>query len=61
MFFKEPGQNVQNSYFNELFPMYAKQKPMEYLPGGVFNPLMLVVTTGHTYLEVLVEGLLKYL
>ena len=26
-----------------------------------FNPLMLVVTTGHTYLEVLDEGLLKYL
>ena len=20
------GQNLQNSYFNELFPMYAKQK-----------------------------------
>ena len=35
MFFKELGQNLQNSYFNELFPMYAKQKPVEYLPGGV--------------------------
>ena len=30
------------------------------LPVVFFNPLIVVVTKGHTYLEVLVEGLLKY-
>ena len=35
MFAKELGQNLQNSYFNELFPMYGKQKPVKYSPIGV--------------------------
>ena len=35
MFFKELAQKLQNSYFNELFPMYAKQKQTEYSPGGI--------------------------
>ena len=48
MFFEELGQNLQNNYFNELFPMYVKQKPH---PVGFFNPLTLVVTKGHTYLN----------
>ena len=29
MFFWEFAQNLQDSYFNELFPMYAKQKQVE--------------------------------
>ena len=29
MFFWELGQNLQSSYVN-FFPMYAKQKPLEY-------------------------------
>ena len=40
------------SYFNELFSRYAKQKPVKYsLSGVLFNPIMLVVTKGHTYLN----------
>ena len=35
MFFKELAPNLQNSYFIELFPLYAKQKPVEYSPSGV--------------------------
>ena len=34
MFFWELGQNLQNSYFNEIFSMYAKQKLAENSPGG---------------------------
>ena len=26
MFIQEPGQNLQNNNFNQLFPMFAKQK-----------------------------------
>ena len=33
---------------NFFFWMYAKQKPVEYSPCDVFNPLMLVVAKGHT-------------
>ena len=33
--FYKLGQNLQSSYFNELFSIYAKQKPVEYSPGGV--------------------------
>ena len=33
--FVELDQNLQKSYFNELFPMYAKQMPVEYSPCGV--------------------------
>ena len=35
MFIQEPGPNLQNSNFNELFPMYAKQKAVKYSPGVV--------------------------
>ena len=49
MFLYKIGQNLQNSYFNKLFLMYAKQKPVEYSPGGFLYLLMLVVTKGHTY------------
>ena len=31
--------------------MYAKQKPVEQKPGGVLDPLMLVVAKRHTYLN----------
>ena len=31
--------------------MYAKQKPAEYLPSGVLDPLMLVAAKEHTYLN----------
>ena len=35
MFFWELGQNLQNSYFNEIFSMYAKQKLRPVVsPGG---------------------------
>ena len=27
--------NLQDSYFIEVFPMYAKKKPVEYSPSGV--------------------------
>ena len=60
--FQELGQNLLVSYFNELFPMYAKKKPVQYSPGGVLQPFMLVVTKGPTYLnlQVLVDSLLQY-
>ena len=35
IFFFELGQNLQNSYFNELSLMYAKQKSVNYSLGGV--------------------------
>ena len=35
IFFYELGQHLQKSYFNGLFPMHAKQKPVEYSPSGV--------------------------
>ena len=35
MFFYEFAENLQKSYFNELFTMYAKQKPVDYSPGSV--------------------------
>ena len=33
MFIQEPG--LQNSNFNELFPMYVKQKAVKYSPSVV--------------------------
>ena len=50
MFFQEPDQNLQNSYFIKLSLMHVTLNPVEYSPGGVFNPLILVVTKGHTYI-----------
>ena len=50
MFFWEVDQNLQNSYF-KTFWMHAKQKPVEYSPSGVLDPLMLIVAKGHTYLS----------
>ena len=44
------SQSLQTSYFIKLFLMYVKQKLEEYSPSGV-NPLMLVVTKGHAYLN----------
>ena len=37
-------QDLMKSYFNELFPMQARQKPVKYLPVVSFNPFILVVT-----------------
>ena len=40
--------------------MYAKQTPVKYSPGGVFNPLMLLATKNiitERNLEALVESL----
>ena len=51
MFFYELDQNLQNGYFKKLFWMYLRQKPVEYSPSGVLDPLMLVVAKGHTYLK----------
>ena len=34
MFYSELGHYLQNSYFNELFPMYAKQQLVEYSRSG---------------------------
>ena len=33
--FLETWQNLKISYFNELFTIHAKQKPVEYSSGGV--------------------------
>ena len=35
MFIQESGQNLQNSNFNELFPMYVKQMVVKYSPSVV--------------------------
>ena len=36
-FVTDVGQNLQNSYFNELSAMYAKQKPVGIHPVVFFN------------------------
>ena len=37
-------------FTEQLFSrMYVKQKPLEYSPSGVLDPLMLVVAKGHAY------------
>ena len=51
MIFEELGQNLQNSYFKDIFWMYVKEKPVEYSPSGVLDSLMLVIAKGHTYLN----------
>ena len=50
---------LQGSYFNKLFLLVQSKNQFSTHPVVFFNLLMLLVTSGHTYLnlEVLVEGL----
>ena len=42
---------IYRTDFKELFRMYTNQKPVDYSPSGVFNPLMPLLAKGHTYLN----------